>query len=144
MNIPFQVLALSPLRAKSLSCVWLFATLCTIARQASLSMGFSRQEYWSGLSFPSPGDFLDWGIKPTSLTSPALAGWFFTTSAMPANIIFLILKEPIPDTSFNYFCLFCHFSFKNVLFSLPLFLDSPLLFPNLRYIQPDLPRWLSP
>ena len=48
----------------------------TIACQAPLSMGFSRQEYWSGLPFPSPGDLLDAGIKPTS---PALAGGFFTT-----------------------------------------------------------------
>ena len=39
-----------------LSCVRLFGTLCTVARQGPLSMGFSRQEYWSGLPFPSPGD----------------------------------------------------------------------------------------
>ena len=42
-------------------------------------MGFSRQEYWSGLPFPSPGDLLDPGIEPTSPVSPALAGEFFTT-----------------------------------------------------------------
>ena len=46
------------------------ATLWTIALQAPLSMGFSRQEYWSGLPFPSPGDLLE----PVSLMSPALAG----------------------------------------------------------------------
>ena len=45
----------------------------------SLSAGFSRQEYWSGLSFPPPGDLPDPGSKPTSLASPALAGRFFTT-----------------------------------------------------------------
>ena len=56
--------------------VWLFATLWTIAGQASLSMGFSRQEYWSGVPFPSPGDFPNPGIKPRC---PALAGGFFTT-----------------------------------------------------------------
>ena len=44
-------------------------------------MGFSRQEYWSGLPFPSPGDLLDLGIEPASLKSPALAEGFFTTSA---------------------------------------------------------------
>ena len=44
-------------------------------------MGFSRQEYWSGLSFPSPGDPPNPGIKPSSLMSPALTGVFFTTSA---------------------------------------------------------------
>ena len=50
------------------------------ARQAPLSMGFPRQEYWSGLPCPPPGDLPDPGIEPTSLTSPALAGRFFTTS----------------------------------------------------------------
>ena len=48
--------------------------------QAPLSMRFSRQEYWSGLPCPPPGDLPDPGIKPTSLMSPALAGGFFTTS----------------------------------------------------------------
>ena len=62
------------------SCVWLFATLWTVAHQAPLSMGFSRQEYWSGLPCSSLGDLPDPGIKPASLTSPALAGGFFTTS----------------------------------------------------------------
>ena len=54
---------------KSLSRVRLFVTLWTVARQAPLSVGFSRQEYWSGLPFPSPGDLPDPGIKPGS---PAL------------------------------------------------------------------------
>ena len=53
--------------------------LWTVAHQAPLSMQFPRQEYWSGLPFPSPGDLLEPGIKPTSLASPALAGRFFTT-----------------------------------------------------------------
>ena len=61
------------------SCVWLFVTLWTVAYQAPLSMGFSRQEYWSGLPCPSPGDLPNPGIEPTSLNSPALAGRFFTT-----------------------------------------------------------------
>ena len=51
------------------------------ARQAPLSMGFSRQEYWSGLPFPPPGGLPDPRIKSTSLMSPALAGAFFCTSA---------------------------------------------------------------
>ena len=55
-------------------------SLWTIAHQAPLSMGFSRQEYWSGLSFSSPGDLPDPGIEPSSTMSPALAGGFFTTS----------------------------------------------------------------
>ena len=49
--------------------------------QASLSMELSRQEYWSGLPFPTPGDLLDPGIKLMSLVFPALAGGFFTTGA---------------------------------------------------------------
>ena len=47
--------------------------------QTPLSMGFSRQEYWSGLPFPSAGDLRHPGIEPRSLTPPALAGGFFTT-----------------------------------------------------------------
>ena len=53
--------------------------LWTIACQAPLSVGFSRQEHWSGFPFPSPGDLSDSGIEPASPTSPALAGRFFTT-----------------------------------------------------------------
>ena len=55
-----------------LSCVWLFATPWTIAQQAPLSMGFSRQEYWSGLSFPPPGDLPNPRIKTVSSVAPAL------------------------------------------------------------------------
>ena len=63
------------------SYVWLFATPWTLAHQAPLSMGFSRQEHWSGLLFPSPEDLPEPEIEPTSLTSPALEGTFLTTSA---------------------------------------------------------------
>ena len=59
--------------------VCLFVTLWTVACQAPLSMGFSRQECWSRLPFPSSGDPPDPGMEPASLTSPALAGRFFTT-----------------------------------------------------------------
>ena len=62
------------------SSVRLFAIPWTEAHQASLSMGVSRQEYWSGLPFPPPGDLPNPGIQPVSLMSPALAGRFFTTS----------------------------------------------------------------
>ena len=55
-----------------LNCVWLFAIPWTVAHQAALSMEFSRQEYWSALPFPSPGDLPDWGIKPASLVFSAL------------------------------------------------------------------------
>ena len=62
------------------SCVWLLMTLWTIAHQAPLSMGFSRQEYWSGLPCPSPGDLPSLGTDPASLMSPALAGELFTNN----------------------------------------------------------------
>ena len=56
--------------------------LWTVAHQAPLSMEFSRQEYWSGVPCPPPGDLLDPGIEPASHTSPALAGGFFTTGTI--------------------------------------------------------------
>ena len=61
--------------------VQLFATPWTVACQVPLSMGFSRQEYWSGLPFPSPGDLPNSGTELACLMSPELAGGFFTTSA---------------------------------------------------------------
>ena len=61
-------------KVKSLSRVRLFATPWTVAYQASLSVGFSRQEYWSGLLFPSPGDLPDPGIEPRSPALEADAG----------------------------------------------------------------------
>ena len=60
--------------------VQLFTTLWTVGCQAPLSMGFSRQEYWSGFPCPSPENSPDPGIEPVSHISPALAGGFFTTS----------------------------------------------------------------
>ena len=58
--------------ASMLSHVWLCVTLWTVARQAPLSMGFSRQEYWNGLPFPTPGNLPDPGIEPMSPVFPAL------------------------------------------------------------------------
>ena len=60
-----------------LSHVWLFVTLRSVAHHAPLSMEFSRQEYWSMLSFPTPGDLPDPGIKLMRLASPILEGGFF-------------------------------------------------------------------
>ena len=71
------------------SCVQLFANLWTVACQAPLSIGFSRQEYWSGLPFSSPGDLPDPGIEPAS---PASTGGFFNISATwedPLNSYYL-------------------------------------------------------
>ena len=76
-----QSSALEHARDYSLSRVRLFATPWTVAHQAPPSMGFSRQEYWSGLPFPSPGDLLDPGIEPRS---PALQADALT-SEPPGN-----------------------------------------------------------
>ena len=78
--------------------VQLFATPWTVAHQAPLSMGFSRQEYWRGLTFPSPGDLPNKGIQPTSLISPVLTGGFFTTST---NWEARSLVNVIPNCSFS-------------------------------------------
>ena len=67
---------------QSLSCAS-FATPWTVAHQALLSMGFPRQEHWSGLPFPLPGDVPNPGITPTS---PELAGGFVTTEP-PGRLI---------------------------------------------------------
>ena len=81
---------------KSLSGVPLFATLWTVAYQAPQSMEFSRQEYWSGLPFSSPGDPPDPRIEPLS---PALAGGFFITEPQEKphtwyrKCIFLVLDK---------------------------------------------------
>ena len=66
---------------KSLQSCLRFATPWIVALQAPLSMGFSRQEYWSGLPCPLPKDLPDPGIELASLMSPALVGRFFTTKA---------------------------------------------------------------
>ena len=65
------------------SCIQIIVTPWTVAHQAPLSMELSRQEYWSGLTFPTPGDLCDPGIKPVS---PALADRFFTTE--PASLTY--------------------------------------------------------
>ena len=61
--------------------VYLFATPWTVAPQAPLSMEFSRQEYWSVLPFPTPGDFPNLGMEPMSPMSSALANGFSTTES---------------------------------------------------------------
>ena len=65
---------------RSLSHVQLSVSPWTVVRRAALSMGFPRQEQWSGLPFPALGDLPDPGIAPASLASPALAGGFLTSS----------------------------------------------------------------
>ena len=60
----------------------LFVSPWTVTRQAPLTMGLSRQDYWSGLPFPPPGDLPDSGIEPASPESPAPAGGFFTRESL--------------------------------------------------------------
>ena len=76
-----QLRAYRAFEGSHFSRILLFLILWTIAHQASLSMRFSRQEYWSGLPYPPPEDLPNPGIKPTSLMSPAVAGIFFISSA---------------------------------------------------------------
>ena len=75
-------------------CIQLFAILCMVALQAPLSMGFSRQEYWSGLPFPFPGNLPNPGIKPAFLMFPALACEFFVTSATWEAVIYFSKSLP--------------------------------------------------
>ena len=92
----------------ALSHVWLVATPWTVALQVPLSMEFSRQEYWSELPFPTPGDLPDPGIQYVSLVSPALAGRFFTNCATweapapvsPGESSGWLLLPPNPARSF--------------------------------------------
>ena len=75
-------------------------TLCNpiAAHQTPLFIGFSRQEYWSGLPRPPPGDLPDPGIEPTSFRSPEMVGWFFTTSTawkVPLSIWTDILTQEL-------------------------------------------------
>ena len=90
-------------KVKSLSRAQLFATPWTVAHQAPPSMGFSRQEYWSGLPFPSPGDLPHPRIEPTS---PALQADAFT-SLTPCNVC-----------SFNLCILLLSLQVKNVAYGL--------------------------
>ena len=68
-----------------LSCVQLFATPWTITCQALLSLELSRQEYWSGLPFPPPGNLPHSEMEPVSLAYPALTGGFFTPAVPGTN-----------------------------------------------------------
>ena len=90
----------SPPVLSDFSHVWLFVTLGTGAHQSPLPTGFSRQESWSGLPCPSPGDLPNPGIELASLVSPVLAGRFFTTHATwEALLADPINEEVLPTPS---------------------------------------------
>ena len=101
--------------------VGLFTTPWTIAHQAPLSRGFSRQEYWRGLPYPPPGDLPDPGIEPTSLRSPALADGFFITNAIWEALtkLFTFCQTQLKD-----FCSFVAFHRIYFLPKIPLFLST--------------------
>ena len=82
-----------------LSCVQLFAILWTVARSAPPPMGFSRQEYWSGLPFPSPGDLPDPGIEPGSPT-------------LQADSLLTELQENFPSSDFGFYLFFFSTCFR--------------------------------
>ena len=103
------------------SCARRFVIPWTVARQAPLSMGFSRQEYWSGVPCLPPGDLSNPGIEPISLMSPVLAGGFFTTSAYLGSLQ-LSLE-------------FCN--------CLPGFLEDPVTLFNPRYPRARLGRTIT-
>ena len=94
-----------------LSCfsrVRLFVTPWTVAHQAPLSVGFSRQEYWSGLPFPSPGNLPNPESEPASLTSHALARRFFTTSAHCCMYIVSKFNSLLKSYPWLPWCSFLH------------------------------------
>ena len=103
------------------SYVCLFVTLWTVARQAPLSMGLSRQEHWRGLLCPPPGDLPDPGIEPVSLISPALAGGFFTTRAtIQRSMLYLHFTEE-------------NFEFQGSLIQGSFQVDGPAAYPGQRH-----------
>ena len=111
--------------AQSGSCVWLFATPWTAARQAPLSMEFSRQEYWSGLSFPTPGDFPKPQIRPMSLACPTLAGRFFTTE--PPGKPTTLRNSPIVSCFWSSDSKFIYVDLMNIEITLHIFCACSLV-----------------
>ena len=134
---PWEVWNQSPVdteKKQVLNHVELFVTPWTVVHQAPWSMGFPRQEYWSGLPFPSPGDLPDPGIEPMS---PALAGRFFTTSATWEA------QEgtycPVISSSMNCpFIVFTHFSFRNLVLFLLVCIFCAFKIMTLKYLNKHL------
>ena len=122
-------------KVKSLSCVRLFATPWTVVYQASPSMGFSRQEYWSGLPFPSPGDLLDSGIEAGS---PAFQADALTSEppGKPKRKECLNLVKAVCDKATTAIMLNCE---KNRFFSLVLLLSCVWLCDSMDCSTPGFP-----
>jgi len=113
----------------------------TLARQAPLCMGFSRQEYGNGLPCPPPGHLPDPGIQPISLLSPALAGGFFTTSTVwEAPIHLLCICKIIYFNRFFHSLLFCFNYQSQILFLIKKYSSIRLWFmiKLYRFIIPNI------
>ena len=119
------------LYAQSLSRVRLCVTPWTVAHQPPLSTGFPRQEYWSGLPFPSPGNLSDPGIEPTS---PVLAGGFFTTEPSGKSSLSTLMESWIFTYVFDFLKMPLHPSSLLILIA-PFFL---FFFGQLLYSMWDL------
>ena len=92
------------------SCVWLFVTLWTVASQAPLSMGFSKQEYWSGLPCPPPGDLPDPGIEPVFHAASASQGDSLLLSHLGSPYIFYM--HIIMNYIYNIILLYLHIAYR--------------------------------
>ena len=92
------------LHAQLFSHAWFFVTPWTVAWQAPLFMGSSKQEYWSGLPCPPPWDLHDPGIEPASLASPVLAGGIFTDCATYSTLTRDLLSSPCLPARLQLFC----------------------------------------
>ena len=97
-------------------CSVMFVTSWTIARQAPLFMGLPRQEHWSGLSFPSPGDLPNPEIQPVSLASPVLAGRFFNTAPPGKEYMDILLCKNSLNCALKTFAFYCLYIIRNFFF----------------------------
>ena len=98
IKLQAQITAVCGHVLNSFSHIRLFVTLWVVARQAPLSMGFSRQDYWSGLLRPPPGDLPDPGIKQASPASPALQADFLSLSHHSRFHLRIILSSNYSET----------------------------------------------
>ena len=135
------------MRAKSLQSCLTCVTPWTGARQAPLSVGFSRQEHWSGLPSPPPGDLPGPGVGLTSLLSPALARRFFTSSATWEAAQRLRKQESDSGwltTCYYICCVFYHICGGLHLGAHPNSNNSMKIGPGDRYVDFPGDRYVSP
>ena len=119
------------------SCVWLFVTLCNVALQFPLSMGFSRQEYWSELPCLLPGDLPDPGIEPAFPAAPALQADCFTAEALGKPFRVIMVRFNSEDLLYSSLCclpsVYPSTSWNVFLIKIFLLFTLSLLFPCLAF-----------